>query len=85
MSNSVVDGVCAVLKENAVLVDAEAMLEIVLPWFQIGSAAVSIGIAEAALGNAVQHVTSSRLEHMGQSLAAAVPEIGADCPHAAGG
>jgi alkylation response protein AidB-like acyl-CoA dehydrogenase len=53
----------------------KAMLEIVLPWFQIGSAAVSIGIAEAALGSAVQHVTSARLEHMGQSLAAAVPEI----------
>jgi alkylation response protein AidB-like acyl-CoA dehydrogenase len=53
----------------------KAMLEIVLPWFQIGSAAVSIGIAEAALDSAVHHVTSSRLEHMGQSLAAAVPEI----------
>lgn len=53
----------------------KAMLEIVLPWFQIGSAAVSIGIAEAAFGSAVQHVTSARLEHMGQSLAAAVPEI----------
>jgi alkylation response protein AidB-like acyl-CoA dehydrogenase len=53
----------------------KAMLEIVLPWFQIGSAAVSIGIAEAALESTVQHVTSARLEHVGQSLAAAVPEI----------
>src|SRR5207244_726431 len=53
----------------------KAMLEIVLPWFQIGSAAVSIGIAEAALANAIQHCTSARLEHMGGSLAALVPEI----------
>ena len=52
-----------------------AMLQIVLPWFQIGSAAVSIGIAEAALSNAIQHATSARLEHMGGSLAALVPEI----------
>jgi alkylation response protein AidB-like acyl-CoA dehydrogenase len=52
-----------------------AMLQIVLPWFQIGSAAVSIGIAEAALSNAIQHTTSSRLEHMGGSLAAVVPDI----------
>ena len=53
----------------------KAMLEITLPWFQTGSAAVSIGIAEAALGNAIRHTTSARLEHMGGSLAALVPEI----------
>jgi len=53
----------------------KAMLEIVLPWFQIGSAAVSIGIAEAALTNGIKHATSTRLEHMGGSLAALVPEI----------
>ena len=52
-----------------------AMLEIVLPWFQIGSAAVSIGIAEAALANAIPHVTSARFEHLGASLASAVPGI----------
>ena len=52
-----------------------AMLQIVLPWFQIGSAAVSIGIAEAALANAIQHATSARLEHLGGTLAALVPEI----------
>jgi alkylation response protein AidB-like acyl-CoA dehydrogenase len=53
----------------------KAMMEIVLPWFQVGSAAVSIGTAEAALSNAIQHVTAARLEHMGGSLAALVPEI----------
>ena len=53
----------------------KAMLEIALPWFQIGSAAVSIGIAEAALANTVKHTTSARLEHMGGSLAEIVPEI----------
>lgn len=53
----------------------KAMLEIVLPWFQVGSAAVSIGIAEAALASTIQHVTSARLEHIGDSLAASIPGI----------
>jgi alkylation response protein AidB-like acyl-CoA dehydrogenase len=53
----------------------KAMMEIALPWFQIGSAAVSIGIAEAALSNAIKHATAARLEHMGGTLAELIPEI----------
>ncbi|HEY2382427.1 MAG TPA: acyl-CoA dehydrogenase family protein [Terriglobia bacterium] len=53
----------------------QAMMQIVLPWFQVGSAAVSLGIAKAALADATRHVSSARLEHLGESLAAAVPGV----------
>lgn len=45
------------------------MLEVVLPWFNLGNAAVSVGLARAAVGAAVAHAGSSRLEHLGQALA----------------
>ena len=45
------------------------MLGVVLPWFQLGQGAVSLGIAEGALGAAVAHVTGARLEHLDQTLA----------------
>jgi alkylation response protein AidB-like acyl-CoA dehydrogenase len=53
----------------------KAMMEIVLPWFQIGSAAVSIGIAEAAFAGTVAHTTGARFEHLNESLASALPGI----------
>jgi alkylation response protein AidB-like acyl-CoA dehydrogenase len=45
------------------------MLNVVLPWFQLGSAAVSVGIARAATEGIRQHLLSAQLEHLGQSLA----------------
>ena len=53
----------------------KAMMEIVLPWFQTGSAAVSTGIAEAAFAASVAHASSARFEHLKESLASAVPGI----------
>ena len=47
----------------------DLMLGVVLPWFQLGSGAVSLGIAEGALGAAVAHVSSAKLEHLDQALA----------------
>ena len=47
----------------------DAMLGVVLPWFALGSGAVSLGIAEGAMGAAVAHVTSAKLEHLGETLA----------------
>src|SRR5207302_10955760 len=41
-----------------------AMMDVVLPWFQIGTAAVSIGIAEAALAATATHLGAARLEHL---------------------
>jgi alkylation response protein AidB-like acyl-CoA dehydrogenase len=53
----------------------KAMMEIVLPWFQIGSAAVSIGIAEAAFDATVTHTRTARFDHLGETLAAALPTL----------
>ena len=46
------------------------MLNTVLPWFQLGSAAVSVGIGRAATEGIRHHLERSKLEHLGQSLAA---------------
>lgn len=45
------------------------MVNVVLPWFQLGSAAVSVGLARAATEGIRQHLLASQLEHLGQSLA----------------
>jgi alkylation response protein AidB-like acyl-CoA dehydrogenase len=47
----------------------DVMMGIVLPWFQVMNAAVSVGIMEAALAKAIDHVAGTKLEHIGQSLA----------------
>ncbi len=46
------------------------MLQTVLPWFQLGCAAVAVGISRAATEAIRRHVRGARLEHLGQSLAA---------------
>ena len=45
------------------------MLEVVMPWFNLGNAAVSLGLADAALSAAIGHARGSRLEHIGETLA----------------
>ena len=45
------------------------MLGIVLPVFQLGTAAVALGIAEAAVQATSRHLTHARLEHIAQPLA----------------
>ena len=47
----------------------DMMLGVVLPAFQVGSAAVAVGLAEAAVQATVKHVTGTRLEHLNSSLA----------------
>jgi len=47
----------------------DMMLGVVLPLFQIGSAAIAIGMAEAAVTGTVKHMTSSRFEESNSSLA----------------
>ncbi len=46
-----------------------AMLSVVLPWFQLCSASVSVGIAAAATEATRRHLMASKLEHLDQSLA----------------
>jgi alkylation response protein AidB-like acyl-CoA dehydrogenase len=73
--------------ENVALLSAErvstdgdgfnVMVNVVLPWFQLGSAAVSVGIARAVVASVKDHLSSATLEHMGQTLAS-LPNLRAD-------
>jgi alkylation response protein AidB-like acyl-CoA dehydrogenase len=47
----------------------DLMLGVVLPTFQVGSAAVAVGIAEAAVQATIQHLTHASFEHSKSSLA----------------
>src|SRR5262245_33764130 len=58
--------------ERALTADGKGldmMLGIVLPLFQVGSAAVGVGIAEAAVQATIGHVTGARFEESNSSLA----------------
>jgi len=47
----------------------EFMLGVVLPMFQLGSAAISVGICEAAVATTTGHLTGKRFEHLDTKLA----------------
>jgi alkylation response protein AidB-like acyl-CoA dehydrogenase len=53
------------------------MVNTVLPWFQLGSAGVAVGIARAAVSGVRDHLTSAKLEHLGQPLAS-LPNLRAE-------
>lgn len=54
----------------------KAMLEVVLPWFNLGQAAVGLGICRAAVGATVSHLKSATFEHMNRvSLGEALPNL----------
>ena len=47
----------------------ELMTGTVMPWFNLGNAAVSHGLGAAAVQAAINHVSGARLQHAGQVLA----------------
>jgi alkylation response protein AidB-like acyl-CoA dehydrogenase len=53
----------------------QAMLSVVLPLFNLGTAAVALGLCRAAVGATVAHVTSARFEHLNQSLGQSLPTL----------
>jgi alkylation response protein AidB-like acyl-CoA dehydrogenase len=53
----------------------QAMLNVVLPLFNLGSAAVSLGLCRAAVAATTAHLKNARFEHMGQSLGEALPNL----------
>jgi alkylation response protein AidB-like acyl-CoA dehydrogenase len=55
----------------------KVMVEVTLPWFQLGSAAVSVGIARSAVAAVRDHLLGAKLEHMGQTLAS-LPNLRAE-------
>ena len=46
------------------------MMATVLPWFNLGNSAVSLGLSKAAVVAATAHVTGARLQHLDQALSA---------------
>ncbi len=47
----------------------DIMMSTVLPYFQLMNAAVSLGISEAAVQKTIAHLTTTRYEHLNQTLA----------------
>jgi alkylation response protein AidB-like acyl-CoA dehydrogenase len=53
----------------------KAMLEIVLPLFNLGTSAVALGLCRAAVAATAAHLKSARFEHLGQSLGESLPTL----------
>ena len=52
-----------------------AMLEVVLPHFNLGTAAVALGLCRAVVAATATHLKSARFEHLGQSLGESLPTL----------
>ncbi len=52
-----------------------AMLNVVLPLFCLGTAAVALGLCRAAVAGTTAHLKSARFEHLGQSLGESLPTL----------
>jgi alkylation response protein AidB-like acyl-CoA dehydrogenase len=53
----------------------QAMLNVALPLFNLGSAAVALGLCRAAVAGTASHLKSARFEHLGQSLGESLPTL----------
>lgn len=53
----------------------QAMLNVVLPQFNLGAAAVALGLCRAAVAATATHLKSARFEHLGQSLGESLPTL----------
>lgn len=53
----------------------QAMLQVVLPLFNVGTAAVALGLCRAALAATAAHLKNARFEHLGQSLGESLPTL----------
>ena len=53
----------------------QTMLQVVLPLFNLGSAAVSLGLCRAAVAGTATHLKTARFEHLGQSLGESLPTL----------
>jgi alkylation response protein AidB-like acyl-CoA dehydrogenase len=52
-----------------------AMLNVVLPLFCLGTAAVALGLCRAAVTGTASHLKNARFEHLGQSLGESLPTL----------
>ena len=53
----------------------QAMLNVVLPLFNLGTAAVALGLCRAAVAGTAAHLKSAKFEHLGQSLGESLPTL----------
>jgi len=51
------------------------MLNVVMPLFNLGSAAVALGLCRAAVAGTVSHLKAAKFEHLGQSLGESLPTL----------
>lgn len=51
------------------------MLNVVLPLFNLGTAAVALGLCRAAVTTTTSHLKNARFEHLGQSLGESLPTL----------
>ena len=52
-----------------------AMLNVVLPLFNLGTAAVALGLCRAATTGTASHLKSAKFQHLGQSLGESLPTL----------
>jgi alkylation response protein AidB-like acyl-CoA dehydrogenase len=52
-----------------------AMLNVTLPVFNLGSAAVALGLCRATVAGTAAHLKSAKFEHLGQSLGESLPTL----------
>ena len=53
----------------------QVMMNVVLPLFNLGSAAVALGLCRAAVAATARHLNTARFEHLGQSLGESLPTL----------
>jgi len=52
-----------------------AMLNVVLPLFNLGTSAVALGVCRATVAGTVSHLKTARFEHLGRSLGESLPTL----------
>lgn len=53
----------------------QAMLNVILPLFNLGTACVALGLCRAAIAGTTAHLKNARFEHLGQSLGESLPTL----------
>jgi alkylation response protein AidB-like acyl-CoA dehydrogenase len=53
----------------------QTMLDVTLPPFNLGTAAVALGLCRAAITSTTAHLKSARFHHLGQSLGESLPTL----------
>ena len=51
------------------------MLNVVMPLFNLGSAAVALGLCRASVSGTTSHLKTAKFEHLGQSLGESLPTL----------